>query len=96
MALPESDSRTAVAPARDLRLLVILPALNEAKTLGSVIAGIPKQIPGVSDVEVLVVDDGSLDATGDEAKRRTNVFIRQFRISRNELGRGTGMCWLPQ
>ena len=42
------------------RLLVAIPALDEARTLGSVIAGIPAEIRGVSDVTVVVVDDGAL------------------------------------
>ncbi len=71
MALAESDSLVAPAPdlRLDLRLLVILPALNEAATVASVIAGIPKQIPGVSETDVLVIDDGSTDATAEEARR---------------------------
>ena len=46
-----------------LRLLVMLPALNEAATVADVIGRIPRRIPGVSKVEVLVIDDGSTDDT---------------------------------
>jgi glycosyltransferase involved in cell wall biosynthesis len=49
------------APER--RLLVVLPALNEAATIQGVIARIPRDIPGIDGVEVLVVDDGSTDDT---------------------------------
>jgi glycosyltransferase involved in cell wall biosynthesis len=45
------------------RLLVVLPALNEAATIESVIGRIPRDIPGIDSVEVLVVDDGSSDDT---------------------------------
>ena len=55
--------------APTLRLLVVLPALNEEKTVGTVIEGIPKQILGVRSIEVLVVDDGSHDRTGEIAKK---------------------------
>lgn len=41
-------------------LLVMMPALNEAASVGKVIAGIRQELPGVS---VLVVDDGSSDDT---------------------------------
>ncbi|MEM8678938.1 MAG: glycosyltransferase family 2 protein [Planctomycetota bacterium] len=51
-----------------MRLLVALPALNEAATIRSVIEGIPEHIPGVDQVSVLVVDDGSSDATRVEAE----------------------------
>jgi glycosyltransferase involved in cell wall biosynthesis len=74
MALAESES--LVAPAAELRLLVILPALNEAKTVASVIRGIPKPIPGIREIEVLVVDDGSTDATAQEAHNAGARVIR--------------------
>ena len=45
------------------RLLVIIPALNEAATIGTVINAIPRHIPSIDSVEVLVVDDGSTDET---------------------------------
>ncbi len=44
-------------------LLVMLPALNEEASLAGVIRRIPRTIPGVSRVDVLVVDDGSTDQT---------------------------------
>jgi len=45
------------------RLLVIMPALNEAESIGDVIREIPEEIEGIDNIEVLVVDDGSTDAT---------------------------------
>jgi glycosyltransferase involved in cell wall biosynthesis len=50
------------------RLLVIIPALNEAATIQAVIAGVPRDIPGVAETEVLVIDDGSSDDTADRAR----------------------------
>ena len=41
----------------------MMPALNEAATLADVLARIPRIIPGVDSVEVLVIDDGSTDDT---------------------------------
>ncbi len=52
----------AISP-RQKMLLVVLPALNEGITLKAVIDRIPRQIPGIGTVEVLVVDDGSTDDT---------------------------------
>lgn len=52
-----------------MKLIIIIPALNEEKTVASVIAAIPKNIPGVSRIETIVVDDGSTD--------RTTVLSRQ-------------------
>jgi glycosyltransferase involved in cell wall biosynthesis len=46
------------------RLLVAIPCLNEAATIETVIARVPRSIPGIGRVDVLVVDDGSTDGTG--------------------------------
>lgn len=45
------------------RLLVIMPALNEAESIDGVIREIPERIEGIDSIEVLVVDDGSTDDT---------------------------------
>jgi glycosyltransferase involved in cell wall biosynthesis len=41
-------------------LLVVIPALNEAETVGSVVAAVRTELIGA---DVLVIDDGSTDAT---------------------------------
>jgi glycosyltransferase involved in cell wall biosynthesis len=46
-----------------MKLLIQIPAYNEADTIGEVIDGLPRTIPGVDVVEVLVIDDGCRDAT---------------------------------
>ena len=53
-----------------MKLLVYLPALNEGKGISKVIDSIPKSFKGVTDVDVLVVDDGSTDDTAVRAKER--------------------------
>lgn len=50
------------------KLIVQIPCLNEAETLPETIAAIPRTIPGISRVEVLVIDDGSSDDTGAVAR----------------------------
>jgi glycosyltransferase involved in cell wall biosynthesis len=49
------------------KLGVVIPALNEEETVGAVVRGVPRHILGCSEVEIIVVDDGSSDATGDRA-----------------------------
>lgn len=46
------------------RTLVFIPAWNEAGSVGDVIAGVRAHLP---DAEVLVIDDGSTDATAERA-----------------------------
>jgi len=50
-----------------MRLLIIIPAYNEAKTIKKVIQSIPAKIKGMAKYSVLVVDDGSRDNTRKEA-----------------------------
>lgn len=52
-----------------MKLVVTIPAYNEEDTIAKVIAEIPRQIPGIDKVEVVVVDDGSRDNTVQEALR---------------------------
>ena len=47
------------------RLLVIIPAWNEEATVGAVVDEVTRDLP---DADVLVVDDGSTDATAAKAK----------------------------
>ncbi len=46
-----------------MRLVVQIPCYNERETIGTVVAEIPRAIPGIDEVLVLVVDDGSTDQT---------------------------------
>lgn len=54
--------------SKEVRLLVIMPALNEAASIAKVIRAIPKEIEGIDRINVLVVDDGSTDDTADIAR----------------------------
>lgn len=55
--------------AGPVRLLVAVPCLNEAATIEYVVNSVPRSIPGVAQVDVLVVDDGSADETSNIARR---------------------------
>lgn len=48
---------------RTMKLIVQIPALNERDTIAAVVADIPRSIPGISQVEVLIIDDGCSDDT---------------------------------
>jgi len=51
-----------------MKLIVQIPCYNEARTLPATLADIPRRIPGIDRVELLVVDDGSSDDTGEVAR----------------------------
>lgn len=60
-------------------LVVMIPCLNEQKTLPLVIKSIPKRIKGISKVKILVIDDGSTDKTREVAKKlKVDYIIRHY------------------
>ena len=69
-----------------MRLVVQIPCLNEEETLPHVLQSIPRQIPGVDDIIVLVIDDGSSDRTVEVARRYgVTEFVRH--VGNQGLGR---------
>ena len=52
-----------------MKLVVQIPCLNEETTLPAVLESIPAKIPGISEIIILVIDDGSTDNTVAVAKR---------------------------
>ncbi|MGB8652228.1 MAG: glycosyltransferase family 2 protein, partial [Mycobacteriales bacterium] len=63
-----------------MRLVVQVPCLNEEETLPAVLETIPKQIPGIDEIIVLIIDDGSTDRTVEVAKEHgVTHFVRHAR-----------------
>jgi glycosyltransferase involved in cell wall biosynthesis len=52
-----------------MKLFIQIPCLNEEATLPSVLEDLPKKIPGIDSIEILVINDGSTDKTVDVAKK---------------------------
>ena len=52
-----------------MRLFIQIPCLNEEDTLPQTLANLPREIPGISSIEYLVIDDGSTDRTVEVAKQ---------------------------
>jgi glycosyltransferase involved in cell wall biosynthesis len=51
-----------------MKLIIQIPCFNEAETLPQTLRDLPKTIPGIDIIEILVVDDGSSDATVETAR----------------------------
>ncbi len=60
-------------------LLVAMPALDEQETVAELVGCVPREIPGVAEVAVLVVDDGSRDETAARARAAGAEVIRHPR-----------------
>jgi glycosyltransferase involved in cell wall biosynthesis len=73
-AMPAGAARRL--PGEGLWLLVATPALDEERTVGDVVRGVPRQIPGVRAVEVVVLDDGSVDRTAERAEQAGALVLR--------------------
>lgn len=52
-----------------MKVVVQVPCANEEATLPLVLKDIPKHIPGVDSIEVLIIDDGSTDKTVEVARK---------------------------
>jgi glycosyltransferase involved in cell wall biosynthesis len=46
-----------------MKLIIQIPCLNEAETLPATLAELPASIPGVDEIEWLIINDGSVDDT---------------------------------
>jgi glycosyltransferase involved in cell wall biosynthesis len=68
-----------------VKLIVQIPCLNEEQTLPSVLATIPREIPGIDEIEILVIDDGCTDRTVEVAREHG---VTQFVHHRRNQGLG--------
>jgi glycosyltransferase involved in cell wall biosynthesis len=51
------------------KLIIQIPCFNEAESLPDTLVALPRRLPGVDKIEILVIDDGSHDGTADVARR---------------------------
>ncbi len=71
-------------------LSIVLPAYNEEETVGAVIDEVSSVMQQLGvEHEILLVDDGSLDRTGEIAHRRTQS-VPGLRVIAHHPGRGYG------
>lgn len=66
-----------------MKLVIMIPCLNEETTLPLVLKTIPKKINGVDDIEILLIDDGSTDKTLKVAKK---LGVKHFLIHTENQG----------
>jgi len=66
-----------------MRVFVQIPCLNEEATLPAVINSIPKTIPGVDELHILIIDDGSTDRTIEVAR---SLGVKHFVTHARNMG----------
>ena len=51
-----------------MKVIIQIPCYNEEATLPQTVHDLPRELPGVDEIEILVVDDGSVDCTASVAR----------------------------
>jgi len=65
-----------------MRVIIQIPCYNEEATLPQTVRDLPRSLPGVDEVEYLVIDDGSTDRTAEVARE---LGVRHIvRLGRNQ------------
>ena len=86
--LDSSETRLKGFPKQRTKLGVLIPAFDEAESIGRVIQDIPRDVAGIEEVFIIVVDDGSNDNTHEVAIRKG-----ADHVVRHERNQGLGVAF---
>ena len=91
MTAPAADPGAAVAPARVARLSYFFPAHNEEANIEGLVAEALETLPSIAEsFEIIAVDDGSKDRTGEIADRLAAEHPEVVRVVHHMPNRGYG------
>jgi glycosyltransferase involved in cell wall biosynthesis len=65
-----------------VKLIIQIPCLNEGNHIEATVRALPRELPGISQIEYLVIDDGSDDATADNARLAGVQHLAQHQVNR--------------
>ena len=76
------------APRSTPLISVVIPTFNRSKLLGGALESLSRQTLNPGEYEVIVVDDGSSDETGETVDRyQSQVHVRYFRIANSGISK---------
>jgi glycosyltransferase involved in cell wall biosynthesis len=61
-----------------MKLVIQIPCLDEEETLPETLAALPRSVPGIDEIAVLIIDDGSTDGTAEVATRAGVTEVLRF------------------
>ncbi len=64
------------------KLIIQIPCYNEAESLPATLIALPRRLPGIEQIEILVIDDGSHDGTSETARRFGVAHVVRHRRNR--------------
>lgn len=65
-----------------MKLFIQIPCFNEEDQLKTTLKDLPKKIPGISSIKILIIDDGSTDDTVNVAKKNNVDYIISHKINK--------------
>jgi len=76
-----------------VKAVIIIPAFNESAVIFNVLKTLPQKIDGISDIDILVIDDGSTDETKRQTRKAKVKVISH--LSNRGVGAATktGLHW---
>ena len=78
-----SDVSQAAAPCPQAKLSIVIPAFNEEDGIGPTLRGLKEALP---EAEIIVIDDGSRDRTGERAAEIAGITVLRHRFNRGYGG----------
>ena len=65
----DSGAHNLSRVVKKMKLIIQIPCYNEVDSIGATLRQLPRKLPGISKIEILIIDDGSQDQTARQATK---------------------------